>query len=294
VGSRDGVTGQSQGGRERQAPDPLRIATFNVRCGPSEDGPNHWDARKGILLDALRDMRPHVLAVQECFPFQGDEIKMRFPHLDRVGVGRYHAVHDPQRPEESRSGEHCDIFFDTRMLLVKDCGAFWHSDTPETAASRTWGNDLPRITTWAVLAPRESGRPFAFFNTHYHWGEPYCTKTTDLLLERIRRHAGGLPCVLAGDFNLAPDSGAHGRLTDPGPGGLGLRDAWQVLGKPETDAGTHHDFSGIPKVRIDWILASREFTPLSVERSFFQREGRFPSDHFPVVAELNFAEEKTA
>ncbi len=42
----------------------------------------------------------------------------------------------------------------------------------------------------------------------------------------------------------------------------------------------------MPKERIDWILVGRGFTARSIEKSLFQREGRYPSDHFPVVAEL--------
>jgi endonuclease/exonuclease/phosphatase family metal-dependent hydrolase len=264
----------------------IRLATFNVRCGPSEDGPNHWDARKGIFLDALGEMGPHILAVQECYPFQGDEIGMRFPNWGRLGVGRYHGVDAPARQEESRSGEHTAIFFDAVRYQVDSCGAFWHSDTPDQPASMSWGNDLPRVTTWAVLRSRPSGRAFILFNTHFHWGEPYCAKTTDLHLARITRHAGDLPCILTGDFNLSPDSETHGRFTAAAPRGLGLRDAWPLLGRSEEGAGTTHSFTGKPENRIDWILVSPAFSPISIEKIGFQRQGRFPSDHFPVLAEL--------
>ncbi|MCX7029570.1 MAG: endonuclease/exonuclease/phosphatase family protein [Spirochaetes bacterium] len=269
-------------------PDPalIRFATFNVRYGTAADGPNHWDLRKSILLDAVRAIDPHVMGVQECMPFQGDEIRMCFPHMDRLGVGRYHGVPIETRPQESRSGEHCDIFFDSRRFIAESCGTFWHSETPEVPGSISWGNPYPRITTWAILRFRAGNGRFAFFCTHYHGNEPCCTKATDLMIDRMRRHAGGLPCVVVGDFNLPPDNPNHDRLTDAGPGGLGLRDVWQLLRKPEQDAGTGHDFAGKPNTRIDWILVGREFTPISVERSFYQRGGRFPSDHFPLVAQF--------
>jgi len=266
--------------------DRIRFVTFNVRCGPSEDGPNHWDMRKGIFLDALGQMAPHILAVQECYPFQGDEIGMRFPNWGRIGVGRYHGVDAPERQCESRSGEHTYIFFDAVRYQADSCGAFWHSDTPDRPASTSWGNDLPRVTTWAVLRLRSSGRAFTVFNTHYHWDEPYRRKTTDLHLERVPRIAGGLPSVFSGDFNLPPDCETHARFTADAPEGLGLRDAWRLLGRSEEGAGTSHSFTGKPENRIDWILVSREFSPLSIEKVGFQRQGRFPSDHFPVLAEL--------
>lgn len=263
---------------------PVRFVTLNVRYGTAADGPNRWDLRKEILLDAIAELDPHVMGVQECLPFQGDEIKMRFPHLDRLGVGRYHGVARDERPHESRSGEHCDIFFDARRWIAERCGTFWHSDTPDVPASISWGNSLARITTWAILRSRSGAGRLAFFCTHYHGGEPCCTKATDLMIDRIRTIAAGLPCVVVGDFNLTPDNPNHARLTAPAPEGPGLRDAWQLLGKPESGAGTEHGgFTGTPGKRIDWILV-RGFAPVAMDRSFFQRDGRFPSDHFPVFA----------
>jgi endonuclease/exonuclease/phosphatase family metal-dependent hydrolase len=271
-----GPTGSS--GRE-----PIRLASFNLRYGSAADGPNHWDLRKGILLDAIQEIDPHVMGVQECMPFQGDEITMRFPHLGRLGVGRYHGVVVGDRPHESRSGEHCDIFFDSRRFLAEQCGTFWHSETPDVPGSISWGNNLARITTWAILRSRSGCGRFAFFCTHYHGSEPCCTKATNLMIERIGTIAAGLAAVVVGDFNLTPDNPNHDRLTEAAPGGPGLRDVWQVLGKSEQDAGTCHDFDGKPTTRIDWILV-RALTPVAIERSLFQRGGRFPSDHFPLVA----------
>jgi endonuclease/exonuclease/phosphatase family metal-dependent hydrolase len=265
---------------------PIRFASFNIRYGTANDGPNHWDVRKEILFDAVREIDPHVMGVQECMPFQGDEIKMRFPHMDHLGVGRYHGVLIESKPWESFSGEHCDIFFDSRRYIAESCGTFWHSDTPEIPGSISWGNPYPRITTWAVLRSRTGNGRFTFFCTHYHGTEPYCTRATDLMIDRVPRIAGGLPVALVGDFNLTPDNANHARLTGAGPGGLGLRDVWQLLGKTEQDAGTCHAFDGKPKTRIDWMLIKGALEPVSLERMFFQRDGRFPSDHFPLVAEL--------
>jgi endonuclease/exonuclease/phosphatase family metal-dependent hydrolase len=269
--------------------EKVRFVSFNVRYGNAADGPNHWDTRKQILLDAIGSLDPHVMGVQECMPFQGDEIKMRFPHLDRVGVGRYHGVVCEPRPQESRSGEHCDVFYDTRRYLAESCGTFWHSETPDEPGSISWGNPYPRITTWAILRARERDRRFAFFCTHYHGGEPCAGRATDLMIRRIRAVAPDLPRTLVGDFNLTPTSPHHASLTAQGPEGTDLRDAWQLLGKPEQDAGTAHGFDGKPQTRIDWILVGRHFSPVTMERSFYNRGGRYPSDHFPLVAECILA-----
>lgn len=282
------MSGRKVGSIAEKAPEKeiIRIVTFNVKCGTSEDGPNHWDFRRPLFLETIGELAPDVLGVQESYPFQSDEIGMRFPYFGRKGVGRYQGVADPGRPMESRSGEHCDIFYDVRKLCCDHCGTFWHSAAPDAPAGRTWGNELPRLTTWAVLRSLSSGRSFVFFNTHFHWGEPYRGRTVELHLERVPRCAAGLPVVFAGDFNLPPGSEAHRRFTAPAPDGLGLRDVWRALGRSEEGAGSCHDWDGKPKERIDWILAGPGLDPVSVELSHRNDGGRYPSDHFPLVAEL--------
>lgn len=48
---------------------------------------------------------------------------------------------------------------------------------------------------------------------------------------------------------------------------------------------TFHDLTGTPDRRIDYVFV-RGFTPVSARVVTDQRDGRYPSDHFPVVVEL--------
>ncbi len=294
----------------------MKIATFNIRYGTADDGPNRWAARRSILFETIGRLGADILCVQECQPFQGDEIVLEFPHLGRFGLGRYHGI-PVNRAHEAYSGEHCDILVDTRRYSVERSGTFWHSDTPEVAGSITWGNSLARITTWAILvsATEPARERFAVFNTHFHTGNEYneyAAKTVDLITAKMRGIAGGLPHILLGDFNSAPGSEVHRRFTAREAGGDGgdsksrpsegggaveavrqgarLIDAWVALGKSEDEAGTGHGFTGIPNTRIDWILPGDGFTPVSIEASHFQKDGSYPSDHFPVVAELRISD----
>lgn len=266
----------------------MRVVTFNIRYGTAEDGPNRWRLRKPILLETIGTLEPQIMGLQECLSFQSDEIEMAFPHLSYFGLGRYHGV-PVERPHEHMSGEHCCVFYDTRRFSLEECGTFWHSDKPDTPGSVSWGNSLPRITTWGIFREAEGKGPFVFFNTHYHWDEPYETKTTELLVAKLREISGDLPLVLTGDFNSTPESSVHQKLTGRGAGELGLRDVWSTLGNPEKDAGSSHEFTGVPQNRIDWILVSDGFVPVSIDRCLLSREGRYPSDHFPITAEVRLS-----
>jgi endonuclease/exonuclease/phosphatase family metal-dependent hydrolase len=92
---------------------------------------------------------------------------------------------------------------------------------------------------------------------------------------------------MMGDFNAGPESPAHRLLTTPE---TGLRDTWQLLGRPEdADSFTHHGFQGVPRDnRIDWILVTPHFRAMDVRIIRDQCRGRYPSDHFPYTAILEW------
>ena len=267
----------------------LRMMTFNIRYGTANDGDNAWELRKEILIECLNTYTPDILGTQEGLPFQLEYIKANFPNWGSFGVGRYHGV-ETERSHECGEGEGCIIFYDTTKIKLIKHGTYWHSETPKVAASISWGNSLPRVSTWSIFTLKGDGKRFAVFNTHFHWDEPYVSNTSKLIMEKWQEVAGDLPTILMGDFNLRPDSPSHEMFCGKsGPTDLRGRfvDGWQVLNKPEEGGGTSHSFTGEPQNRIDWILATPEFQFMSVGRIDFNKEGRYPSDHFPVWAEVN-------
>lgn len=279
-------------GCEKQETGKFKIMSFNIRYGTANDGENSWANRKNILFDCLEKYNPDILGTQEGLDFQHAEIISHFPNWKMFGVGRYHGVELPDRPHESLGGESCKIYYDTtKFQLVKD-GTFWHSDTPDVPGSKTWGNSLPRIVTWGVFMSVQSGKQLVVMNTHYHWDEPYCKKTTQLILQKWKKIVGDLPTILMGDFNLAPTSESHelfcgNIINEAGPQGEFI-DCWQKLGNPEPEFGTYNGFEE-NKVgdRIDWILSTSEFVVDHMEIVKFHKNGKYPSDHFPVMATLN-------
>ena len=81
------------------------------------------------------------------------------------------------------------------------------------------------------------------------------------------------PIILCGDFNDVPDSYAYCKI------GEGLQNAFVQKG-----FGFGRTFSGIsPTLRIDNIFADKKFTI-----SQFTRIPKKLSDHFPIIADLNF------
>ncbi len=271
----------------------IPVMTFNIRYDSIKDraGENAWEKRHPLLLACLAKYQPDILGTQEALESQAAVIHQAFPQWAVFGLGRYHNVQVPHRPWEALSGESCRIFYQKSKYILLDQGTFWHSDNPDSAGSATWGNDLPRIATWGKFRVKNSVKKFVVINTHFHWGEPYAENTSRLIMRKWREIAGDLPTILMGDFNLPPTSAAHDLFCGKsGPVELRGRfvDCWQALNKPEIDAGTSHGFSGNGERRIDWILVTPEFKAQNIEIIHDHEVSRYPSDHFPVIAQLRF------
>jgi len=260
--------------------DPsLRVMTYNVRYGTADDGPNAWEHRRELALRVISNNRPDVIGVQEALRFQLDEIAAAFPRLAEVGVGR---------DDGGEAGEYSAILYDENLLELLGSDTFWLSDTPEVVASRSWGNQIPRIVTWARFRDRQTNQTFYMFNTHWdHESQPSRERSAELLLERIAaREYRGEPVLVTGDFNAGESNAAFTVLLNGG-----LTDTFRALHPKATDVGTFHGFEGDRSgEKIDAVLASPGWRVREAWIVTLREDGRYPTDHFPVVAVVSFAE----
>jgi len=250
---------------------PLRVMTFNVRV-PVDTGMNAWANRRDLMVQVIKAEHPDLLGTQELTEEQGEYLAAHLPGYAWFGQGR----------EGGTKGEHMGVFYRTDRLKVLRSGDFWLSDTPTVPGSITWGQPYPRMVTWARFRLRDGGGTFEYFNTHF----PYRPEdvrprmlSANEILQRIGKLPPGARVILAGDFNCAPDTPVHAKLT------ANLHDAWMQAGSHSGPAKTFHNFTGNPDQRIDWIL-TRGFKALAVRTVTTHDGARYPSDHFPVVADL--------
>ena len=126
--------------------EPLTVMSFNVRYGDANDGENRWAARREALFDTIRRQDADLVGLQEALDFQIDEIVGAVSIYAVIGVGRDDGVAE---------GEYAAILFRKDRLHVADAGTFWFSDTPDVPGSKSWGNNITRICTWARLVDRD-------------------------------------------------------------------------------------------------------------------------------------------
>lgn len=263
---------------------PLTVMTFNIRYGTANDGENHWAKRRELLFEVLRTADADLIGLQEALRFQIDEILAAVPGYGVVGVGR---------DDGRAAGEMSAILFRTSRFHVAESGTFWFSDTPETPGSKSWGNRITRISSWARFIDRD-GRGFYHFNLHLdHESQPSREKSTALLLQRIgARRAGEEPVVVTGDFNVGEGNpalrtllGGQDPAAEPPPAFV---DTFRLRHADDREVGTFTAFE-IGKTsgdKIDYVLVMPGTAVLAADIVRTSRDGRYPSDHFPVVARV--------
>ncbi|MFP4417749.1 MAG: endonuclease/exonuclease/phosphatase family protein [Chitinispirillaceae bacterium] len=264
----------------------VSVMSFNIRYGTANDGGNSWKHRKEAVFELLREQAPQIIGVQEAVSFQLTELQQQLGHYKSVGEGR----------RGKNRGEHSPILYDTTQFELQETETFWFSETPSVADSRDWGNKKPRICTWAHLIERKSGRGIYVFNVHLdHWSRSSRKKSVELLASKIRARRTDDPVVVTGDFNAAEnapsirylksdvvdDWNGREKVINPFP----LVDTYRELNPEKAFSGTFHLFSGLRwGKRIDFVFSSPDLSVLDARIVRDRPEGRYPSDHFPVIA----------
>ena len=262
--------------------EPLSIMSVNIRSGTAKDGDNHWSLRKDMLFDVVRERDADLVGLQEALAFQIDELIAAVPGYAVIGVGR---------DDAAKAGEFSAILFRRDRFRVADAGTFWFSDTPDVPGSKTWGNNITRICTWARFIDRD-GRGFYHYNLHLdHESQPSRERSAALLRQRIdaRAHPAD-PVVVTGDFNVGEKNPALSALTAPAATGAAafLIDTFRVLHPDETVVGTFtgFKFGETAGDKIDYVLVQPGTEVLSAAIIRTNKDNRYPSDHFPVVARV--------
>ena len=259
----------------------IDVMTYNIRYdNPSDSGRVSWEHRRDMVASTIRFRAPDVVGTQEGMVHQLYDLEERLPAYEWVGVGR-----------ESGGNEFSALFYRKDRLEVLDHHTFWLSETPTVPGSRGWDAALPRIVTWARFRDRTTGDSLFVLNTHFdHEGDEARLKSARFIAEAVRGWAKGLPIVVMGDLNARVGSPPYEALTGrDSTADAPLRDAKEVAEQPHHGPlSTFNRFQPavVPEHRIDYILVGPH---VGVRRHGHLNEkwnGRYPSDHLPVLAEL--------
>jgi len=257
-----------------QSNNALKIMSFNIRYGTAEDGVNSWSFRKEYVLKTIIDFNADILGLQEALQFQIDELINQLPEYNYVGVGR---------DDGKSAGEFSCILYRKERFEIDSTNTFWFSETPEVVASKSWGNNITRICTWAKINDKLSKKSFYVFNVHLdHESQNSREKSSTLLMNQINEKL--LPVILTGDFNCGDENPVIKTILSSG-----LTDTFRKLHTKRNDEGTFNSFKGETNGdKIDFIFTSKEFEVFYSTIVRTNYNGKFPSDHFPVTAIISF------
>ena len=249
-----------------------RVATFNIRTAGAPDGRNAWWLRRRAVVAAIRSLDADLIGLQEVQPPQLTWLEQ---HL-----GGDHEIVAHGRVGRER-GERTVVLV-RRPFGVASTTARWYSEEPDRPGSRAWGTRFPRFALLVRVLP-DVGEPFLFASTHFdHASPPSRLRSGELLAEWVATDLDPARAVVVGDTNCAADDPSLRPLL-----GLPLRDALAGLPPTGVGAATFHRFrGGDAGTRMDQILVGPRWRVVDsgVVRDRFR--GRFPSDHYPVVATL--------
>lgn len=246
---------------------PIRVVTLNMRGGYSWDGWHSWPFRRHAAVTILRELDADVIALQEVYRFQEAWLLRGLTdHLSFASVGR----------NDGRRGQRCPIFVRRGRFHATSCITRWFSTAPERPGSRLDGASFPRTAALVELLDVVTGCHFGIANVHLdeHLRENRM-ESIRLLCSWI--HAA-IPWIVAGDINATPDD----------PELEALRRAGYHSALPSGEPGTAHDFTGtLSGRRIDHLLVSAGAWEVKAAEVVARRvDGRLPSDHWPVVADV--------
>jgi endonuclease/exonuclease/phosphatase family metal-dependent hydrolase len=247
-------------------PVRLRVATFNIRNSRGADGWNLWWLRRRACVAAIRQLGADVLGLQEVRPPQVRYLRRSLPEYAFAGRGR----------DADGGGEHALLLVGGGWT-VESAETRWLSPDPDVPGSVGWDAGLTRVATLARL--RRGGSVLGVANTHFDSSGAQARDNSAALLAGWLAAEPDRPWLVLGDLNARPGSPPLRRLAaagfaDPLPAGAG---------------GTEHAFTGATdRDRIDYVLAGPGVRVLDVRVDHFRPGGRLPSDHWPVVADVEF------
>lgn len=281
--TKSGKSQTDNNNKEEEWLPPLKVATYNIEYDTGGDNP--WSNRKELVKNMFDKYSPDIIGIQEPSKKQLDDMQALMPQYSHLGT-------DVRGETMVNNRLSVTIFYKKDHVEIEKWGTFWLSETP-TTASKGWDADQYRICTWAKAKDKSTQKEFYFFSTHLDQiGTAARTNGVQLLLDTIPVISAGYPAILVGDFNAAQTTSYYKLMVS----GKNIKDTYDLTtNKTNAQRGTYnyYDIEQANKntIRIDHIfitpMPTVKVNSWAIRTDIFN--GKYPSDHFPVIAEINFS-----
>ena len=255
--------------------EPFRIATWNVRCIEVKDSlqGDAWSKRAPEIAKVVRFRNFDVVGMQEVDSTQRGMLEELLPEYEWV---------------LDRSTEGNPIAFRKDRLELLDNGVFWYSRSMIPGA-KDWDSKHPRYCNWVRLVERETRKEFFVFNTHWdNKGDTARMESARMTRSLVPRIAGESATVLMGDLNIKPGRKPIQILKEDSL----FREALEISPIVSIPEGSFTKFrtDRHSEATLDHMFCRGSVDILRygiLRESYFDGEKyRFPSDHHPVMIEI--------
>jgi len=264
------------------------VMSCNIRYSRAPDGENAWPLRRELALRTILSRGPDVVCLQEVTDEQFAWLAPRMTGYSSVATIDTPAGADPVNT----------IFYRHDLLRPTSVGAYWLSRTPHVAGTRSWASDCVRLVTWARLVSGGAGkgngagpetaspREVRIVNTHLdHISQRARVHQARMIAQDCAAYPPAYPQVLTGDFNCDRRNPAVKTLLRSG-----FRDTYEAVHGTADPFGTYHGFEGRDHRggvgKMDWVMTRGGWTVRAAEIVTDSENGRYPSDHFFVLADI--------
>jgi endonuclease/exonuclease/phosphatase family metal-dependent hydrolase len=259
--------------------EQIKSMSFNIRLDVASDGYNRWDARKEKVAGLMNYYEADFIGGQEVQHHQLQYLLSQLTKYNFIGVGR---------DDGKQAGEYSCIFYNKEKFTVIQQSTFWLSQTPDSV-SMGWDAACDRVCTYGLFESKKTKQLLWVFNTHLdHKGETARSESAKMIVEKIKQltKQKNYPVILTGDFNAKPGEFPVEHVSE-------FLQNSRALSKEKpygpVDTWNAFQFNKKPEGCIDYIFISQDNWRVKKFATITDSyDMKYPSDHFPVMATLEF------
>ena len=249
-----------------------RVMSFNVRCADDPEG--SINNRSQLVTAIIDQYAPDSFGVQEA--------TAKWMRILKKELGDRYACVGKARDYFGPFSEYSAVFYLKDKYNLIDEGTIWLSETPEKK-SKSFDSACYRITTWAVLEDKETGTRYTHMNTHLdHVLESTRDGQAGVLLEKLKELQAEGNVIVTGDFNAYPNEDVYKRM-------IAVTDDVASTAKNADSGITFHNYGKKEdkgQGAIDFIFTSKGVKADTYKVIRNTVDGMYPSDHYPIVADV--------
>ena len=250
-----------------------RLMTLNLLTdGLYNYGDSRFKLRSKAVKEMIRSTDPDLIGTQEMTNRMMPHLKDILEFYGLCGEGRGSHL----------SNEYSAILYKKSRYQLLETKTYWLSETPLKKGSKFFFSQFPRIVTMADLKDRQSRQEIRFFNTHLDHNFGFVReKQAAVLLSLIREKEKNTVTFVSGDFNDVPDSETLKILCSDGLSDLVSAELGSTL-KGKIGSAVHS------QEPIDHILVSCDPKNCTIKKLDQKYAGYYPSDHYPLIADIEY------